>query len=142
MSLKSKAKHFLCLRRHRSDVPTGLVPLSDISTAVIFMDCPEDLLESQKIGIMGFFKHHGITVSFLYADDEELRTSSDLFISLSVQGGINERYAAVSSTARFKIGRHQLKGDVYDFVVTDGAPEPVPALDAFKVIEHFILNIQ
>ena len=142
MSLKRKLIRFFAMRRHRSTVPTGLAPLSDLHSAVLFLDKPDDLEEPQKTAITRFFKQHGITLSFLYDDDEDLRTSSDLFISLSAIGGVNERYAATSSAARFKIGRHQLKGDVYDFVVTDGSPEPAQPMEAFKVVEHFILNIQ
>ena len=132
----------LCLRRHRSTVPTGLVPLSGLSSAVIYLDNPGDILESRKISISTFFKRYGIQTSWMHSEDEDLRSSSDLFISLSSAHDINERYAAESSSARFKIGRSQLKGDVYDFVVTDNGPEPAPASEAFDVIEHFIVNIQ
>ena len=142
MSLKTKLIRNLFMRRHRSTVPTGLVPLSDLGSAVLFLDNPSDLDEPQKIAIGKFFRQHGIELSFLYADDEELRSSSDLFISLSPSGDVNERYAAGCSRARFKVGRHQLPGDIYDFVVTDNTPEPVPAIDAYNYIEQFLLNIQ
>ena len=142
MNLKRKLIYLLRMRRHRSTVPTGLVPLSDMHTAVMYLDSADDLQEPQKVSIRAFFRQYGITLSFLHAEDDELRTDSDLFVSLSIEGGLAERYSAVTSKARFKIGRHQLKGDIYDFIVTDTAPEPVPAWEAFKVIEHFILNIQ
>ena len=142
MSLKRKLIRYLCLRSHRSTVPTGLVPLSEMSDAVIFMDKPDDLSEPQKVTIQIFFKGYGVKLRFIYADDEDVRSVSDLFLSLSSEGGINERYAAVSSGARFKIGRRQIKGDVFDLVVTDNGPEPAPVLDAYKVIERFMVTIR
>ncbi len=140
--LELKLRRRLCLRRHRSTVPTGLVPLSGMHSAVIYLDTPADLMEPQKIKIASYFKRYGIGVSWLSSEDEQLRSSSDLFISLSSLHDINELYAAVCSEARFKIGRRQLKGDVYDFVVTDNGPEPAPAAEAIDVIEHFLVNIQ
>ena len=142
MKITRKLIHFLRLRRNRSTVPTGLVPLSGLHSAVIYLENPGDLSEPQKVSVTTFFKQHGIGTSWLHAEDEELRSSSDLFISLSLSGDIFERYAATCSSARFKVGRHQLKGDVYDFVMTDNGPEPVPPMDACGVIEQFLLNIK
>ena len=142
MSLKRKLIRYFCMGRHRSSVPTGLVPLSDLHSVVMYLNSPEDLQEPQKITIGKFFKQHGMELSFLHADDEELRSDSDLFISLAPKSDVNECYAAGCSSARFKIGRHQIKGDIYDFVVTDGTPEPAAAIDSYNVIEQFLLNIQ
>ena len=74
--------------------------------------------------------------------DKDLRTDSDFFLSLNPKPCINERYAASSSTARFKAGRHQLKGGVYDLVVSDTTPEPVAMKEAFEVIEKMLNNIK
>lgn len=142
MKLKTKVKRWLFMRRHRSTVPTGLVPLSDMHSVVIYLDNADDLSEPHKTKIRRFYEDSGLSVRFLYADDESLRTESDLFICLSSEGGINERYAAGSSSARFKIGRHQLKRDVYDLVVTDNSPEPGPVLDAYQAIESYLLTIR
>ncbi|MBR5906046.1 MAG: hypothetical protein IKZ51_06285 [Bacteroidales bacterium] len=142
MKITRKLIHFLRLRRNRSTVPTGLVPLSGLHSAVIFLENPGDISEPQKVSVATFFKQHGIGISWLHSEDEELRSSSDLFISLALSGDIFERYAASCSSARFKVGRHQLKGDVYDFVMTDNATEPVPAMEACGVIEQYLLNIK
>ena len=67
----------------------------------------------------------------------------DLFISLA--GNPDQfaaEYEARCSTARFKAGRHQLKGGVYDLVVSDTAPEPVAMKEAFEVIEKMLNNIK
>ena len=142
MKLTTRLKRWLCLRRHHSTVPTGLVPLSELHSAIIYLDKADDLSEPQKIRLQKFYADKGVSLSFIHADDEDLRSSSDLFISLSSLGDINERYAAGSSTARFKVGRHQLKRDVYDFVVTDNSPEPREPMEAYNVIEQFLINIQ
>lgn len=142
MKLIRKFKRLLYLRRYRSTVPTGLVPLAELSSATVYMDLPENLSEPQKTTLASFFKQYGIGVSWLFADDEELRSDSDLFISLALSGDINEKCAAECSCARFKVGRHQLKGDVYDFVVTDKGPDPAPAMEAYEVIAHFLQNIK
>ena len=142
MKFFRKLKLFLRLRRDRSMVATGLVPLSALSSAVLYLDTADVLPEHIKTSIDKFFGQKGIKLSFLCADDPDLRTIQDLFISLSTSGDIFERYAAVCSEARFKVGRRQLKGDIYDFVVTDNGPEPIPAAEAFSFIESFINNIQ
>ena len=142
MKVTRKLIHLLSLRRNRSTEPTGLVPLSALHSAVIYLDNPGDLSEPQKVSVTTFFKQYGIGISWLHAEDEELRSSSDLFISLALAGDIFERYAASCSSARFKVGRHQLKGEIYDFVMTDNGPEPVPAMEACGVIEQFLLNIK
>lgn len=143
MNLKRKLIRYLCLHRHSSSIPTGLEPLSKLRSVVIFMDKADEITEPQKIKIRGFFKEYGLSTSFLYMDNDDLRSSSDMFISLSLEGGINERYAASASTARFKVGRHQLEHDIYDLVVTDSDPEhPCAPLDALTAIEHYLVNIQ
>ncbi len=142
MKLIRKFKRLLYLRRHRSTVPTGLVPLTEMHSVTVYMDLPEDISEPQKTTVLRFFKQYGIAVSWLFADDEELRSSSDLFISLALSGDINETCAAKCSCARFKVGRHQLKGEVYDFVVTDKGPDPSPAMEAYEVIVLFLQNIK
>ena len=143
MNIWRKLKRFLCIGSHRSTVPTGLVPLKDLHSAVVYLLNQEDLTEPQKTAFTSFLRKYGLTSTvFIASDALELRTSSDLFISLCPEDDINERYAATASTARFKIGRHQIKRGIYDFVVTDNGPEPVPVIEALEVIKHFITNIQ
>lgn len=142
MEFMRPVKRFLCMRRHRSSVPTGLVPISDIRTAVVFLNRHTDITEPDKVVITRFFEQNGVSWTFISPENEDIRTQSDLFMSLSPVESVHERYAATSSTARFKIGRHQIKGGIFDFVVIDNTVEPRPELDAFRVMRSFIVSIQ
>ena len=142
MKLLRKIKRYLCICGHRSTVPTGIIPLKDIRTAVIFVDGADVGLEPTKVRILKFFGDNGIKVRFISADDKDIRTSSDLFIALNGHKSIDERYAASSSTARFKVGRHQMPRQLYDFVVADPTDEPSPVASAFDLMLKLITHIQ
>ena len=119
MKLLRKIIRRVCLRAHRSHTATGVIPLSEVFSVLVYIDDSEAGLEPLKVNIKTFFAKGGAVVRFVRADDDDLRTSSDLFIALNSQPDMDERYAAVCSGARFKIGRHQFPGQVYDLVVAD-----------------------
>ena len=124
MGFTRKLVRAFALRAHRSKVPTRLMP------------------QPFKLKLKEFFNKRGIELKIIGEFDKDLRTDSDFFLSLNPKPCINERYAASSSTARFKAGRHQLKGGVYDLVVSDTTPEPVAMKEAFEVIEKMLNNIK
>ena len=132
----------VCLRAHRSHTATGVIPLSEVFSVVVYIDDSEAGLEPLKVNIKTFFAKGGAVVRFVRADDDDLRTSSDLFIALNPQPDIDERYAAVCSGARFKIGRHQFPGQVYDLVVKDPGEVPASAAEAFAMIQKLITSIK
>ena len=142
MSLYKKMIRLMCLRRHRSRIPTGFVPLSEVRTAVVFFDESDPHCEPLKLHIKDYFGKKEIEVRMISAFDRDIRTSSDLFIALNGRPGIDERYAACSSGARFKVGRHPIKGNVYDLVLTDTGEEPSDVADAFAAIENMLEKIQ
>ncbi|MBO4264442.1 MAG: hypothetical protein J5871_07200 [Bacteroidales bacterium] len=130
-------------RSHASPVKTALMPLSSASSAVVFINQDEPNCEPVKLKIKEFFSAYGIAVSFVSAYDADLRTDSDIFLSLNPVQNIDECYAARSSRAKFKIGRHQLKWDTYDLVVSDPEPEaPSPVGVAFEAIRDMLSKIQ
>ena len=135
MGFTRKLVRAFALRAHRSKVPTRLIPLTEIRSAVVYVNAVEPYCEPFKLKLKDFFGKRGIEL-------KDLRTDSDFFLSLNPKPCINERYAATSSTARFKAGRHQLKGGVYDLVVSDTTPEPVAMKEAFEVIEKMLNNIK
>lgn len=141
MNLFKKFARLVCVRRHRSTVPTGLLPLSEVKSVVVFFDESDPYCEPLKIRIKEFFGKRGAAVQFVSEFDKDLRTESDLFIALNTKPSIDEKYAASCSRARFKVGRHQLKGKVYDFVVKDPTEEPEPVGAAFDVIEKMLTSI-
>ncbi|MBO4671758.1 MAG: hypothetical protein J5640_07980 [Bacteroidales bacterium] len=142
MSLFRKLTRLINMGRHRSTVPTGFLPLSEVHSAVVYLDPEDSGVEPLKLRLKDFFGKRGIGLQIAGPSDKELRTSSDLFIALNARPGIDERYAATCSTARFKIGRHQLKKDVYDFVVTDQEDTRTSISAVFDVIENMITSIR
>ena len=142
MSLIRKIVRLVCTGRHRSTVPTGLIPLSEIHSAVVYVDPLESGVEPLKLRLRDFFGKRGIELRIIGPSDKDIRTSSDLFIALNGQKSIDEQYAASSSTARFKVGRHQLPKDLYDCVVTAPGEENATVASSFDLIENLITNIQ
>lgn len=142
MKLLKKLARFFAISSHRSNVPTGFIPLRDMRSAVVFTDPADAGMEPLKVRIRKFFGDNGISTRFISAADKDIRTSSDIFIALNGHKSIDERYAAASSTARFKVGRHQLARQVYDFVVSDPTDEPVPVAAAFDVMLKLITSIK
>lgn len=140
MRLLVKLSRYLSARRHRSPVATGILPLADVHSVVVFVDGADQGLEPTKIRIQKFFE--GRSVTFVSARDKNLRTSSDAFIAINSVPSVDERYAAVWSTARFKAGRHQLPGQVYDLVVSDPGEEPSPVSTAFEAMSNLITQIK
>lgn len=130
---------FFARRAHRSKTPTGLLPLSQIHSATVFRD-PEE--PEPNIALHRFFDPLGIEVTTISQHDRNVRSGGDLFIALSSQKSISEEYAALSSTARFKVGRRQLPGNVYDLVYTDPEGEVQRQEDAFKAISALLEKIR
>lgn len=142
MSLVRKLIRLFCTPSHRSQVQTGLLPLQDIKSATVFVDENEAGFEPLKLRIKEFFSSRGIEVAFLSAFSKDIRSTSDLFIALNAKPSIDERYAAASSSARFKIGRHALKKGTYDFVVSDPQEAPAPVSEVFDVIEELLCSVK
>ena len=142
MQLLKKIIRLLCLRSHRSTVPTAFVPLSDIRSVVVFSDPSDQGHVAALSSARTFFSHCGISVQAITASDRNIRTKSDLFIAINGKKSIDERYAASSSTARFKIGRHQFRRQLYDIVVSDPADTPAAADAAFRAISNILTTIK
>lgn len=142
MKLLRKIIRLLCTGSHRSAVPTGFVPLSGIRSVVVFSDPGDQGQAAALAAARKFFSHSGISVKTITASDRNVRTESDLFIALNGRKSIDERYAAASSTARFKIGRHQLRRQVYDVIVSDPEDAPASADAAFSAISKILTTIQ
>jgi len=66
----------------------------------------------------------------------------DLFISLFQEDSFAVEYAARCSKARFKIGRKQLDGDIYDLVINEPEDRQFNQLQAFESIMNFLLKIK
>ena len=123
------------LRRDRSTAPTGLLPLSRIGSAAVFVDGTgeEDTTEVCAL-INEYFGRLGIPVTVLCPRKDDLNLlgairkrlreprQEELFISLAASPEcFAAQYEAACSPAHFKVGCCPLPDGVFDLVV--GTPE-------------------
>jgi hypothetical protein len=66
----------------------------------------------------------------------------DLFISLVKDPDFAIEYMARTSKARFKIGRRQMEGNLFDFVICDPDGKNISQLDSFTAIKSYLTKIQ
>ena len=71
---------------------------------------------------------------------EELK--ADLFISMIKEPDFTMEYLARTSKARFKIGRKQLSGRIFDLVITDPEGKEISQLESFNAIKKYLLKIR
>ena len=51
-------------------------------------------------------------------------------------------YMARTSKARFKIGRRQMSGNLFDLVISDPAGKNISQLESFTAIKSYLTKIQ
>lgn len=66
----------------------------------------------------------------------------DLFISLIKDPEFAIEYMARTSTAKFKIGRKQMEGDLFDLVINDPEDKHISQMESFKAIQSYLTKIQ
>ena len=66
----------------------------------------------------------------------------DVFISLINDPGFAVEYMARTSNARFKIGRKQLPGNLFDLVIKDPAGKDLSQLQSFQAMKEYLNRIQ
>ena len=149
----------MVLRQVRSTTPTSLMPLSKVKSAAVFVDAqagedPQPVCRA----VQQYFDYQGIPVRILCPQKGDLTINGrmkkrargtresrkeDLFISLA---GSPENFAAAfeacSSTARFKVGRFELPGAVFDLVVADPQDGEASPAAAFAAIKDFLDKIR
>lgn len=149
----------IALKKHASTVPTGLLPLSEVRKAVVLLSAMDPDVEIIRKEAKKFFEPFDIEVLFLAPMKWDINCfgwlkeksrcpegkerNEDLFISLEQDRDcFVAEYELKCSTARFKVSRFQLKGDVADISVfnPDGAIPRTP--EAFSVIRDFLLRIR
>ena len=129
----------LLLLGRRSKRPTGLVSLAKIRTAVVLRDAGDESLDRS---ITDYFKKKGIEVRLLSIRDKRLRSREDLFVAILEKTDFNERYAALSSTSCFKVGRRPFRGDVYDLVVSPAEGGDGSQRTVFEAITGYLERIR
>ena len=149
---------FIAIRRNASTLGTEIMPLSRISSAVVVADAQEPQCQEALAQAERFFLSMGIPVKLLFVRKENLdllgrlkrkirfdggkQTSEDLLICLTSNPSFAFRYEAVCSKSRFKIGRIQLRKDLFDVVF--GTPEGKVSgqAEVFEEIAEFLKKIK
>ena len=77
--------------------------------------------------------------------DLMLQARPDLFISLIAKDDYPIQYMATCCEAKFKIGRKQLPGDIFDLVITDQSGSegaPMPEDEIFKSVKELLAKVK
>ena len=66
----------------------------------------------------------------------------DLFISLIKNPEFAIEYMARTSTAKFKIGRKQMDGNLFDLIISDPAGKDISQMESFNAIKTYLEKIK
>ena len=66
----------------------------------------------------------------------------DLFISLIKNPEFAIEYMARTSKAKFKIGRKQMDGNLFDLIITDPAGKEISQMESFNAIKTYLEKIK
>ena len=145
------------LRKHASKTPTGITPLATLHSAVVFIDASTQAMSILSDQVRAFFAEKGIDLRILSPQARELNwygrirrprkdtpapPAEDLFVSLCAPDSFASLYAAATSPARFKVGRVQSPGGVYDLVVANREGIPESAITVFQTMTQILNQIQ
>ncbi|MBR1873030.1 MAG: hypothetical protein IJ795_07480 [Bacteroidales bacterium] len=72
-----------CLAKLSSDVPTGIMPLRDIRTAVTFIDVEDTSFDKCKMSIQAFYRENGIKGEVFFFDFRKLDSEERLITSIT-----------------------------------------------------------
>lgn len=147
----------IALHKHASKEPTGILPLSKVRRATVFVDMVDAEGDKAKKDIQHFFEPLGIEVMVLTPlkwdinyfgwmkkkNNPDFRNwGEDLFISLADKYNFTAEYAARCSRARFKAGHEQLAGNLFDLVVTNPEHSLPRQPEIFSAIKAYLIMIQ
>ena len=135
------------LRKGASPVPTGLVPLSRIRSAVVLTDSPATCADAFR----SFFRRHDIKWTVLdvtgifaslnwFGRPRDVNPlEADLFISLVPARLYAIDYMAACSPAIFKVGRYD--APVFNLVFRDNPEKPASPVSAFRELVKLMEKI-
>lgn len=147
------------LRKIKTHRDPGLLPITDIKTALCLINIQEPGYVEATAAVQDFYFKNGITGAIEYIDlaDSNInwygkpkkeknklfkKTAPDLLISLVNSDDFYVHYLIGKSNARYKIGRKRFPGeDTLDMVVADGEKEMMPA-QALKMIINYMSRIE
>ena len=118
--------------------------LSRIHSAVVLLDADAPDFPEAALEVEEFFRKKKIPLSlkavhrhsFILAD-----RNAELFVSLLPQRNWHMEIDARLSKAAFKAGRFQLRGEVFDLVVSSSPEKPFTQLDIFRRMTQIMKQI-
>lgn len=133
------------LRFLGSKQPTSLMRMKDISQVSVLLDSDsEDVLGADDI-IKEYFAGKGIQLVFYPVRSKKLiraHKDTQVLLSLVPRNSWHLEYVVRRSRARFKIGRFQLPGNVFDLVVSDPEGESYPQAEVFGRMMELVENLK
>ena len=153
--LKILFRH-IALRKHSSDVPTEIRPLSAIRSVVVMTGADGSQQDALDRDIRAFFAGWKVQLKILTPTPKDVNwfgrlkktarsgdfLPEELFISLVPGPDFTSEYEARCSRAVFKVGRTQLSGEVFDMVVMDASGEGSSQSEAFRTIADILKKVQ
>lgn len=145
------------LRENASHIPTKAFPLRNAKSAIVFLDSSAYDHKATADRIKTFFElRHIDSVTIApgpddvnwygkpkdYIRDMLEAGENSIYISLIASNNYTATFCAMKSTARFKIGREQIRGHIFDLLVTGNTENRGSQTEAFNYIIKLIEQIQ
>lgn len=147
------------LRKYGSRGAHGICPVGGLKGVAVFVDASDSGAESVCAEVRQYFSGLGMQVLVLCPGRGDLNfagfmrrgarmpgavpRNEELFITLADDPAcFASEFEARCSPARFKIGRSQLEGDVFDIVVSSPDGIATSQLEAFSAIREYLSKIR
>lgn len=144
------------LRKNRSNVPSGLMPLKDVKSVAILVDMAAEDAAQVIADASAFFGKNGVQPEFISVKPEELNRLGipakakldmikacrpDLFISLPDSNEFYIKYIQNCIHAPFKVGVGSSDNSL-SLVLTPREGEPLSQKEALAKVKEILLKIQ
>ncbi|MBR1573650.1 MAG: hypothetical protein IJ652_02245 [Bacteroidales bacterium] len=71
------------LRKFASEVPTGIIPISQVRSAVTFIDVEDTSFDKCKVDVQAFYREHGIKGEIFFFDFRKIDSTERLITSIT-----------------------------------------------------------
>ena len=146
----------IALRKRRSTVPTGIIPLSRVKEAAVLMDGEGVMIPQLRTEVEQFFGPLGIKATIVCPYKQDINWfgrikkkspcrptgSEDLLICLYDTPAFAASFESVSSPAKFKVGRLQSPDGVFNMVVSNPEGRIVTQSEAFRAMADLLTKIK
>ena len=145
----------IAVKRHACTAPTCIMPIGDVKRAVVFVDNDADADFAAK-AVKKFFEAYGIPVLIICPQKWDINLfgwlkkpklqeaadfNADLLISLAGVENFAAEHFVKCTPARFKVGRFELPGNVFDIVISNREHQLPRQPAAFEIVKEYLLKI-